>query len=899
METGILPGSMLELPPNVSLLVEECIQRDWRRRPSAKHFLDSTYFPPSIKSAYMFIAPLQLLAGNEARLQYAAKLASEGAFKLMGPFTLEMCVPYFIPLISGSLSDVESESALCLLKEMLKYLKYEAIYVLILPAIRNILQTLEYSHLKVSLLQESFVREIWKCLGKQIYLEKLHPLVIYNLCNSFKKTFASASSVLLICSSEELGIPITLHQTIMPLICCFGRGHSADGIDALVRIGGLLGENFIIKHLLPLLRNVVLSCINASSVNKTEAQQSWNSLALIDSFTTLDGLVTILPKMVVLEEFITGKDPLHIKVLTNIHLDLNVVQVAATTLITICQHIGSDYTALHVLPQLKDIFHELAFSQEATEMPQFPSRNSKDSASKINDEVYIRSRMDLVLLLYPSFASMIGIEKLRQCCATWLPLEQYLQRFHNWKWECVGEYSGNAFEKRNPQRTISSKTSSLEYNPAKNLINNPKARKNLSHHKTTVKEHPNSVSLNHEPWFWFPNPATNWDGPDFLGRSGGLKDDLPWKIKSSVLYSARAHPGALRSLDVFHDECTVFTGGVGQGFKGAVQKWELPRMNCVSGYYGHDEVVNDICVLSTSGRIASCDGTVHVWNSQTGKLISAYSEPSTNFPRHHSSTTIPSIVDTEQVNMIASAILSGGILSSAFSGGLYTCMHYIEADDSLVVGMGNSSLRFIDVAQDRKLHLWKNEAVPCSFSSLVSAICSCRSRKGQSETGSGYPSWIAAGLSSGHCRLLDRRSGNIIAFWQAHDTYITKLAAPEDHLLISSSLDKTLRVWDLRKNLSSQTNIFNGHSDGIYSFGIWGKDVISVSGSKIGLSSVSISLGQGGAGGGGGYERLFPQKLYSADGGARNMSVLSSISILPFSRLFVVGTEDGHLKICC
>lgn len=78
-----------------------------------------------------------------------------------------------------------------------------------------VMQTLQSSHLKVSLLQESFVREVWKCLGKQIYLEKLHPLIIYNLCNSPKKTFASvssASSVLLICSSEELGIPITLHQ---------------------------------------------------------------------------------------------------------------------------------------------------------------------------------------------------------------------------------------------------------------------------------------------------------------------------------------------------------------------------------------------------------------------------------------------------------------------------------------------------------------------------------------------------------------------------------------------------------------------------------------------------------------------------------------------------------------
>lgn len=37
------------------------------------------------------------------------------------------------------------------------------------------------------------------------------------------------------------------------------------------------------------------------------------------------------------------------------------------------------------------------------------------------------------LLLYPSFACFLGIEKLRQCCATWLLLEQFLLRRHNWK----------------------------------------------------------------------------------------------------------------------------------------------------------------------------------------------------------------------------------------------------------------------------------------------------------------------------------------------------------------------------------------------------------------------------------------------------------------------------------
>jgi hypothetical protein len=71
---------------------------------------------------------------------------------------------------------------------------------------------------------------------------------------------------------------------------------------------------------------------------------------------------------------------------------------------------------------------------------------------------------------------------------------------------------------------------------------------------------------------------------------GGVRDELPWKIKASVLYSARAHPGALRSLAVHDDECTVFTGGVGPGFKGSIQRWELPNMSCISGYYGHEEV---------------------------------------------------------------------------------------------------------------------------------------------------------------------------------------------------------------------------------------------------------------------------------------------------------------------
>lgn len=106
------------------------------------------------------------------------------------------------------------------------------------------------------------------------------------------------------------------------------------------------------------------------------------------------------------------------------------------------------------------------------------------------------------------------------------------------------------------------------------------------------------------------------------------------------------------------------------------------------------KVVNDICVLSSSGRIASCDGTLHVWSSQTGKLLSVFAEQSMD-SSHSGSPSSISKINTDQVNMLNSNALSSGILSTAFDGNLYTCLHHVECVERLVVGTGNGSLRFV------------------------------------------------------------------------------------------------------------------------------------------------------------------------------------------------------------
>ncbi|KAG0475066.1 hypothetical protein HPP92_014752 [Vanilla planifolia] len=74
------------------------------------------------------------------------------------------------------------------------------------------------------------------------------------------------------------------------------------------------------------------------------------------------------------------------------------------------------------------------------------------------------------------------------------------------------------------------------------------------------------------------------------------------------------------------------------------------------------------------------------------------------------------------------------------------------------------------------------------------------------------PSWIAVRLSTGYCRLLDASLDDVVTCWRAPDGLHHQLTARKPSGL--SSLDKTLRVWDLRR-ICPPGQRFPGHQDGI------------------------------------------------------------------------------------
>lgn len=102
--------------------------------------MDSPYFLATVKSSYLFLAPLQLIAKDESRLRYAAAFARQGALKAMGTFAAEMCAPNCLKLVLNPLSDSEAEWGCIILTELLRCLNPEAVKKLVILAIQKILQ---------------------------------------------------------------------------------------------------------------------------------------------------------------------------------------------------------------------------------------------------------------------------------------------------------------------------------------------------------------------------------------------------------------------------------------------------------------------------------------------------------------------------------------------------------------------------------------------------------------------------------------------------------------------------------------------------------------------------------------------------------------------------------------
>ncbi|KAI5077475.1 hypothetical protein GOP47_0007299 [Adiantum capillus-veneris] len=879
-ERGLEPTVLQQLPAHVQSLVRLMIDINPVRRICAARLLESPFFPPTVRTVHSFVSLLYLMDDQKSRLEVVARLASHGAFILMGSVAAKKCICFGLSSLVLPSENIPVQECIAFLNAALLSLKPHDAKTLLIPVIQHFLQCDRNNDLKIALLHVSFIKKIYKCIGKSSYLQLVHPVVLFALQQSTDAEIVAAASTLIIETCEELGVPITYFQTIGPLLQQFGRDIAICAIDTIVEIGNRLGECLVVKHLLPTLRAMIHVCLSAMPKEKTGPARSWHMLVVKDAIALLDRLLPFLPSTDVYFALVQEPHNVIESVLLDSAVDASLQQHAANTLLSVCQRIGEDAAAGYIVPRLQPLFvaaccynfdaskdcgensgflsscatlesvsHHQTISSADLDMSELSNADSKNA---FNSLAKSKTQLDLLHSLYTGLASLLGIERLRRRLKTWLITEQILLKVYGWKWENNGvcQRDGDksaedhvSFAKPRAEFT----STSLLFNEIGWSLPQPAANKSKG---STMGENINEPSSGFETghngvsgsWAWLPVSEDCLDSTDYLSRPGlvlnAAKDERPWPVKATVSYAWRAHSGPLKAIAFGDGESSFFTAGVGTKMRGLVKQWQLSTTKAIMGYTGHEEVVNDVCILPWTQRVVSCDGSIHLWDAQTGKCAAVFSESSKTVARSSSSA----LIENNGMHSIGAAVTPGtatpgGMLFTGLHGSQYTCIHLMEAEQRLAAGTGSGHLRFFDLPSGQSLHIWRCD-FDSSGSSLVSAITSAGKQSFMDGGCVVSSPWIAVGFGTGLCRLMDLRLGNFVASWRAHESFITKLAAFEGHYLVSSSLDKTLCLWDLRRNVTAKLQTFHGHSYGVSSFEIWGNNLLSTGGNKIGISAI-------------------------------------------------------------
>jgi WD repeat-containing protein 81 len=223
------------------------------------------------------------------------------------------------------------------------------------------------------------------------------------------------------------------------------------------------------------------------------------------------------------------------------------------------------------------------------------------------------------------------------------------------------------------------------------------------------------------------------------------------------------------------------------------------------------------------------------------------------------------------------------------------------------------------------------------------AVVSAVGCSGSMAASSGSSGWLAAGSGGGRLVLLDARAGLVVASWRGHAQRVAQLQAlggcRGDTHLLTASADGSMKLWDARmlrpaatahpglygrasgwggSDAAAPLSVYRGARDAIEGFALYQDAAIVLGGASLGLAPLDLD---------GSTSRQQQQqqqqqqqsrqqrqqqpgvqviRMTGVRGvGARGSAVregaqagIVGLGLLPHSKLLVVGTEDGTLKVC-
>ncbi|CAH2037860.1 unnamed protein product, partial [Iphiclides podalirius] len=309
--------------------------------------------------------------------------------------------------------------------------------------------------------------------------------------------------------------------------------------------------------------------------------------------------------------------------------------------------------------------------------------------------------------------------------------------------------------------------------------------------------------------------------------------DARFNLKQIKLQTFLGHTHSVKSIHCLDNENSFMSGSKDK----TVKLWSLRNQGdgnastqCNWTYTGHKKGVLSLAFLESLRLAVSTDSVVHIWDPFMESVVS-------------------------QLDSIKSAV-------------------------SIVRTLPGPSPVLVAATTDATLRLVDARAANCSYelklataaTTFIRCMCICASG-----------AWVACGLAGGHVAVLDTRSGRPLAAWRAHDAEVLRLAAVDDHRLLSSGLDQVTALW--RVDDGELIAHLKGSTEPVHCLSVYYNELISgTTNNRIG---VHTALDQ---------DASFSSTKLRSD---TFRGVLTCMSVLPLNRLLLLGSDNGTISLLC
>ncbi|XP_050670709.1 WD repeat-containing protein 81 [Leptidea sinapis] len=315
-----------------------------------------------------------------------------------------------------------------------------------------------------------------------------------------------------------------------------------------------------------------------------------------------------------------------------------------------------------------------------------------------------------------------------------------------------------------------------------------------------------------------------------IGRSD---KEARFNLKQIKLQTFSGHTHTVKSIHCLDNENSFMSGSKDK----TVRLWSLRNQGdgnattqCNWTYTGHKKGVLSLAFLESLRLAVSTDSVVHIWDPFMESVVCQL----------ESAKSPVSIVRT-----------LGG------------------PSPVIVAATTDATLRLIDARSP--LHTYE---LKLPTNSAMFIRCMCVSVNGD---------WVGVGLAGGHVAILEPRTGLPRAHWKAHDGEVLRLAAVDDHRLLSTGLDQVTALW--RADDGELIAHLKGSTEPVHCLSVYNNELISgTTNNRIG---VHTSLDQ---------DASFSSTKLRSD---TFKGVLTCMSVLPLNRLLLLGSDNGTLSLLC